>query len=491
MPPQLPLSLALPILRHPESGAFRQFVEALGETGRFFMVEGIPCMLSGDGSKTIPLDKAADAGGSVLHARCVYVTNEEDIHQPAQAIRQELGAALTDVLRSEPRLWPAVDTVVHGPAFAICGDGIDELVEGFNPVSRSVILGSGLPAVLPEPAEGFPHLHALFGGLLFADEVMHANLLGTLCAMFARTALREFPILILDAAQKSSGKTVTASTLGYLLTGREQAPITYSGNEHEFEVRLGDFAHLPGPHVIHIDNVRAKTGQISRIRSQALSAAVHRHCIKTRKLHEGLAPLFDPIFLFTMNGARVEGDLADKVVTLSLRRPPGADIHRKIMPWPMDYARAHRLEILAEIFSILRGLKLDGLDVSVQHTRFYHFEQIMIKSSKVLGLEASLDPARVRTADVCVVELLHLIGDELPVECAAGRVPIKALADKLEASPGVKELNEILSSASRSQKGKREAFRDYLLNALDQHTYRHRDQVVTLVVDNEDLLLKR
>jgi hypothetical protein len=36
-------------------------------------------------------------------------------------------------------------------------------------------LSSRLPAELPEAEEGFPHLHALFGGLMFADELTRAK----------------------------------------------------------------------------------------------------------------------------------------------------------------------------------------------------------------------------------------------------------------------------------------------------------------------------
>jgi len=482
-----PYPVPLAMIQHPENGGLLEILRGLATTGRFFYVEDLPCMLSSDGRQVQGLRDAEMVGASLTCGHVLRVVENDGGGIPAEAHRRNLGRSILSTLASYPGTWPNVETVAHAPVWHVIGDHLEPAPSGLNVVSRELVLAADLPAVMPAVDPAYPHLHRLFSGLTMIDDVYRGNLLGLLCAMFTRTGIREFPIVLLDAAAKSSGKTATASALGMVLTGREVKPITYSGTEHEFEVRLGTYAHAPGPHVVHVDNVRAKQGSVSRIRSQVMSAAVHTHATKVRKLHEGVAPLFDPIFIITMNGARVEGDLADKSVIMCLHRPASVDVHRPLIPHPLEYAREHRLAIVAEVYSVLSKIKLPAITEDRLHTRFYRFEQIMRESAKMLGIEASLAPDRVRVADICVDELLNLLADEFPGQT---QVELRSVFEMLEAQPGVRELNEIMSAASRSRKGRQVAFSEYLETNMHRHTYKWRGKVVTLqIIDGQIRLL--
>jgi hypothetical protein len=76
----------------------------------------------------------------------------------------------------------------------------------------------------------------------------------------------------------------------------------------------------------------------------------------------------------------------------------------------------------------------------------------------------------------------------MPAQFAAGAVPINQLVEVLEASPGVRELNEILSAASRTRKGKQRAFIQYIQNNMHGHQYRWEAAVYSLEV--QDTLLR-
>lgn len=467
--------------------SFEEFMGRLGETGVVFRpadeeVRGVFVLR---GRQVETLTNAEELGNFLLYSWAVEIVNGEGNPLPFQRAARVLGTA---VICGRGGL-PALRGLMRSPCYRISEGRLVERPVGYDAVSGVLVLAAEFPS-FGDVDPSYPHLKALFSGITYADEVYHGNLMGILAASVARTAIDEFPVILIDAAQKSSGKTQVASAIRLLVNaGMDLGPIVYSGNEQEFEVRMGSYAGKPGPNVIHIDNVRAKQGGINRIRSQALSASVHGHTVRVRRLHVGPVPLHDPVVIFTMNGARVEGDLADKSVGVSLIRPPGSDVHRAILPHPTSYVHKNQMAILAEIHDIIKKVEIKPIGEVHSDTRFYIFEQIVRSAAGLLGMKASFDPSIVRTSDITVDELLNLLHDEALL--VDGKVGIQKLSDVLQANPGVKELNEMVSATSRSNKGRPAALRDYLLNNLAGHTYRWSGQVVKIDLDGSDLVVVR
>lgn len=466
--------------------SFEEFMNSLNVRGCVFRpseddIRGVYVMR---GHQVEIVTNAEEVGSYLLYRWIVEVVNGEGHPLPFQRSAKALGMA---VLQGRELLVP-LRGLMRSPCYRIEDGRLVERPLGYDYATGALVLPP--VSVLPDADPSYPHLKELFSGVTYADEVYYGNLLGILVASIARTAIDEFPVILIDAAQKSSGKTQVASAIRVLVNeGLDLGPIVYSGNEQEFEVRMGSYAGKPGPNVIHIDNVRAKQGGINRIRSQALSASVHGHAVRVRRLHVGPVPLHDPVVIFTMNGARVEGDLADKSVGVSLIRPPGSDVHRPILPHPTTYVQKHRLAIRAEIHDIIKRIEIRPIREVHSDTRFYIFEQIVKSAAGLLGMKASFDPSVVRTSDITVDELLNLLHDEALL--VGGKVAIQRLSDVLQANPGVKELNEMVSATSRSNKGRPAALRDYILNNLAGHTYRWNGEVVKIDLDGSDLIVIR
>jgi hypothetical protein len=468
---------------------FAEAIELLARTGRYFMLDGRPHVLIQKGTKLV-------CPGSGLANMLLFEEPEIGIVSPSGApvslnrtVVAEFTRRLEALLNNRPEIWPSLKSYVRGPMYRrTIGGKMVRVPEGYDPVSEQLVLTPVLPT-LPPVAPGYPHLHALFSGLEFADQVYKANLLGVCVAMFCRTGIDEFPLLLVDATAKSSGKTTVLKALGALLNGAQDGAMTYSGSEEEFERRLGSYCGLPGPNLIPIDNIRVKKGAGYLIRSQTLASIVHSHVAKVRKLYSGPSLLFDAICVGTMNDARVERDLADKTVVLTLTRPPGPLNHRKILPYPPDYVRQWRMELLAEIFQVIERLALPPIEGADLHTRFYTFEQVVVEAARELGLDASFDPSRVRSVDAFLEQLLNLLYDALPELAAEGRVPVDRIVKAVECHPGFEELNDILRASPRAGKGKTSAFAEHLANTVSGKRYRWQGKVIGLTIDNDTLTL--
>lgn len=472
---------------------FSKTLAELGNTGRYFILDARPHVVVQNGTQLICFNSFEKLAGHLLFVgnppaiQIVGGITDTQIPYERKTVL-EFARRLEAQLTGAANTWPTLKGYVKGPMYRRTLEGrLVPVAPGYDPESAQLVLAPDLPATMPSVASGYPHLRTLFSGLEFADPIYHSNLLGVCVALFCRTGMDEFPVLLIDATNKSSGKTTVLKTLAYLLNGEQEAALTYSGSEEEFERRIGSFCGLPGPNLIPIDNIRAKKGGGYLIRSQTLAGAVHSHAFKVRKLHVGPSMLFDPIFVGTMNDARVERDLADKTVVLTLTRPPGPDNHRKILPYPPDYVRQWRMELLAEIFQVIERLVLPPIGEAALHTRFYTFEQVVVGAAKELGLEASFDPTRVRSVDAFLEQLLNLLYDALPELAAEGRVPVERLVKAIECHPGFEELNDILRASPRAGKGKTTAFCDHLANTVSGKRYRWAGQVIRLDVDNGEL----
>lgn len=483
---KLPIDIALRTVLSDDDSALKARLQVLGQSLQVFQKDEVLYFLTDDGHsvRRFPDKYAKGMGAQLLTGFVRLVDSDGRYMQRTPRHTIALGEAVLSVLGRYPDTWPTLDSCVHGPVFQ--PNDNNKLVRKSEGYERGqLILAPQLPAFLPPVIPGYPHLHKLFSGLLFAREVYRGNLLGYAVAMFCRTGIESFPILLLDSNQKSSGKTVTAQALALLMTGNESeaSPITFTGRELEFEQRLGSFAGRPGPNPIVIDNIHLFGKNSYGIRSQAMSTAVHHHSSRCRQLYKGPVPLFDPLFICTMNGALVEDDLSDKALIISVDRPPGAASFREIEPWPLDYVRQHRMDLLAEVYQILERITLD--DHHTGHTRFFSFEQIVLGAARELGLEASFDPKQVRSPNIVIRELISVLAS---FEYAR-TLGIQPLTNRIRAEPGCRQLNEILSTFSCAQYKVPFEFAKWLLVKVHEKTFDHEDGSFRFSVDIDGMKL--
>jgi hypothetical protein len=325
------------------------------------------------------------------------------IHRHHFHCRTWLNQKLTSSLVE--RHIPILRATVRSPAYDLSGVKLKQVPPGYYAARKWRVTGQFNPMPV-DPA--YPHLVTLFSGMTFVHPTDRGNLTGWTVAAVARTAIREFPILILNGTSKGVGKTTVAQAISTLIYGQERAPISFTNNEEEFEKRIGDFADIPGPNIMVCDNIRAKRRQTGEVRSQALSTAATTGVASGRVLYRGMRPVHYIIPIFTMNEASVEHDLHDKALHISLTRPAG--LHEKdapyFDPYPLKYVQVHRHELLAEIANLLESLTLDASFTPVG--RMKGFEQIATLACQTLGLPYDFSP-HVESLDATLIELVRAV----------------------------------------------------------------------------------
>lgn len=468
---------------HPQEEV-QHLLTGLAETGRVVLSKtGEWLVLDPDRGVYTTL-RSRDALARLEVHGLVAVVNEDG--GPAGARAKGDASSVLSALIGDPlvaQFLPTVASVVRQPAFTFVGrqSGPRTLQRRKNAMDAAdAVLTIGAPVDTSTVDPAYPHLKTVFSGLTFQAPVYYPNLIGITCAMFARTAMGPFPIVLLDARKKSSGKSTLAEALVYLLTGREGAePIVYTGEEQELERRFGMFCGRAGPNLIWIDNVRAKTGQAHQIRSQLLSAMATTRCVRVRGLYREPAPLFDPIVIATMNGVRVEGDLSDKVVRVSLAMKDEGALHQVITPNPLHYAQEYRREIVAEACHVLESIGLDPVPSMVFSTRFYDFESVAVAAAKHLGFDCTFRSDTVDSADAFLEELFRVVTGEFTR--TEQEVTFPALVNVIQANPGLRELNTFLDTLHGTKNTLPTLLRNHLV-AFTGRRYRVGDSVVSFSI---------
>jgi hypothetical protein len=377
---------------------------------------------------------------------------------PAAACAEDLMIAL----RMSTELLPVVDRVVRAPCYDIVGGRLVRSGPGLDVVRRRYVEVPNY-GILPPADPHYPLLKAWFSGLLWQDPTHYANWLGTICAAWARTAIEAFPILLLDSNKKSAGKTYTAESFCRLFMGVPKPAITYSGTEGEMETRFGGYcASQQAPVPIMVDNIRCSRRAGGRMHSSALCAATSSHFSAFRKLYHGMAGVSDPIFVFTMNRAKLDDDLFDKTQTFSLYLPPELR-NRKLVPMPVRFVERNRLGLIAEIEDILSKITLPA-DLPTT-TRFYEFQAIAQASAALLGMCPNFDPSLFRVMNPAAEEMLCIMLDDF----AGHPVQVDSLFDKVQAQgEKLPYWNDALHQLSGSDKSRKRLFPDMLQDLCGQ-----------------------
>jgi hypothetical protein len=375
-----------------------EVLQGVGERASFYINKG--SKLAG------PLYGGLELADRLLIERIVQFTDKDGAYLPTvHRYHHHCRTWLGGVISGFDLNLPLLRAVVRSPAYDLHGTRLRQVQPGYYAKRKWRVTGSFAPLPV-DPT--YPHLRKLYSGLTFLGPTDWGNLTGWTVAAIARTAIREFPILILNGTSKSVGKTTVAQAISALIYGQERPSISFTANEEEFEKRIGDFADVPGPNIMVCDNVRAKRRQTGEVRSQTLSAAATTGVASGRVLYKGMRPVHFIIPIFTMNEASVEHDLHDKTLHVSLTRP--ANIREGDYPYfdpqPTRYVELHRQELLAEAADLLESLELT--DDFVPVGRMKRFEQIATLACQKLGLECGFSP-HVGTLDATLIELTKAI----------------------------------------------------------------------------------
>lgn len=253
-----------------------------------------------------------------------------------------------------------------------------------------------------DPEHKYPHLRTMFSGVN-TDDQSKKLLQCLLCLMVGRAGLPEFPLIMIDAESKNSGKTRTAQGMRHVVSEEGTPPIN---DIRRLNQQSGGLAWKPGPTVLLFDNIGSK------VFSEHLSSAVHDEHLTVEPKHLGLSKVFFPVMIFTLNQGKVEHDLGDKCVFIRLNRPETVPPEGAVImdPDPERYAKQYRLRILDEVRHVLNESAPLELDEFTPQTRFVDWERCLRGVAKTLGytpLQLRRDTDEVR--DQLALDLLYAI----------------------------------------------------------------------------------
>lgn len=483
------MDLTIQLLTTDRPAQLDALVAHLASSGRVFRLPDTGAWVLVDpeaGSQILPVNNPADFGGQLINSGLVRLLNGAVPASPAieGPYTKLMGACASNPSYAD-RL-PLLRGAAYLPAlqFDDTGRRLIQAKPGFDMTKGRNVLFVRRPGPMwPEVDPSYPHLRTMFSGLRFSDPVYYANLLAVSLAMFARTAMTEFPVILIDADEASVGKTRTATALGRLLKGEPVSPMPYPGGEAEMKVQIGTVAGgRPGPNFVFIDNVAVVYGNGRRIDSPTLSVLATSKCSNLRVLYKGGSPVFDPVIVFTMNGARVGNDLALRIVRISLMKPPGT-AHHLVSPDPVTYVAEHQIMLRAEAFHLLQRLELRPVTEGVFHTRFYDFERVAVAAGEALGLKPSFDPAVVQNADSVVHELYYLLDDSVD-----GRLSLLALVQRVMSSSRYPDLRALLEAQPRENNGLVQFLQGWLETTLLKRHYRIKKIAFRFVSEHDQAL---
>lgn len=272
-----------------------------------------------------------------------------------------------------PRILRYARMPVFDEDFRFCGPG-------WNPASGTLVHGPEVPCELPtgvlhEPGasglERLPrHLRALLSGFCFASDADLANAVGVLLTglLISHHIETSHPLVLLDGNRPGVGKTLFVRTVGMLLDGCEPIAMTFTTDGEELEKRIGAGIRQSKSRCFLFDNARVQVGQV--IGNDSLESKSIMPIITTRILgrSENISRPNDMLWFLTMNDTKTNLDVLSRSLAIRFRCD-GNPAEREFSFDPVEYARTHRIEILAELVSMVLVWRQHGADSKARKHR--------------------------------------------------------------------------------------------------------------------------
>lgn len=278
---------------------------------------------------------------------------EADIDPPAKLVRQLLSLGLRRHLKP-------LTAVITAPT--IRPDGTILSAPGYDPAT-SLLLSIDEPIeVTPSPSrpevdQALRDLLHPFEGFPLVDRFARGGLLAALLTAVVRPALATAPAFAMDAPVQGSGKTLLASCIAALATGRVPDVWPHTAGRDDEEVRKRLFAALrDGPTALIWDNI---TGVFD---SAALASAITAPIIRDRVLgrSECLSIPNRALLLLTGNNFCPAGDLPRRIITVRIDPGTDAPFARRFDLDPLDYVLVQRSELARSALVLIRGWLSSG-----------------------------------------------------------------------------------------------------------------------------------
>ncbi len=215
-------------------------------------------------------------------------------------------------LQSSPDIWPFPELrgTIEAPTLRPDGSVLDR--PGYDHAT-GLFYDPGdvtFPPVLAEPTKedaerGLAQLEDVIREFPFVDEASRSGMLAEMLTAVVRRTLPTAPMFFHDAPEKASGKTLLAKIVALLMSARDGAVMTYTGDEAEDRKRM-TASLLAGDPVVVFDNVDRV------MRSGSLCAILTSPNWRDRILgvSQNAEVPTNVTWIATGNNLRVAGDLA-------------------------------------------------------------------------------------------------------------------------------------------------------------------------------------
>jgi len=229
----------------------------------------------------------------------------------------------------------------------------------------------------------------------FADKSSKSAYLAALLTVPARPAIDgPTPLLIIDANQRATGKTLLADTLGNIITGHDLPRRTAPDSPAEWRKAILGIA-IAGDAYVLIDNVTGK------LQSDALDAVLTGTEFRERLLgrNEELILPFRTVFIVTQNNGMLSSDLVRRALRARLETMIERPELRK--GWTHNDLRGHcrknRPKLLSAAMTILRAYQVaERPPVEMRPMGSYEAWSAVVRAPLIwLGLD---DPAHTQEA---------------------------------------------------------------------------------------------
>jgi len=261
--------------------------------------------------------------------------------------------------------WPGIP-VLHGisrwPILRV--DGSLCTKPGYDSKTGLLYEPSCTVRVLESPSkddarQAIDNLLDLLVDFPFLEKRLHQTAwLATLLSVVGRAAIEgPVPLLLIDASDKGSGKTLLADLLAVIVLGKPAPRRTKPESPEEWKKAMLSLALAALPLVL-IDNV---TGTLQ---SDALDAVLTGTEFQERALggNEETTQRFHSVFAVTANNALISEDLVRR--SLQVRLEPGVERPEQRSnfrhPALLRHALAHRAEFLSAALTVLRAYFVAG-----------------------------------------------------------------------------------------------------------------------------------
>lgn len=277
-----------------------------------------------------------------------------------------------------------VDIVVDTPVY---DNNFNLASPGYNKNSKIYSLSNRIKS-----AKNTEHLDKLQKDICFADDGSATNRIGFLLAsLFPLLFTGKKPIEIWEGNQQSIGKSWAVQTDCIIRNGDSSPTITYTPDDGELEKNFAATI-LGGSNDIVIDN--AKTSKRHPvISSPVLERSITDRILSYRILGQSkkVERLNTVSYILTANDLKLSNDLITRSIMVKLHYE-GDPAKRKFgIQNPLEYARKHRKQILAELIGMVGRWIAEGQPLAMIEYRFPEFAQIIGGILEVNGYRGFLE----------------------------------------------------------------------------------------------------